>query len=93
MRVKLITFFCIFTLFSDGRNDSCIIELTCLVNSGEYHKYSDKILVLFPKNYNSSMLIGFISKYRLNIYSYDDFSELCKYCYTYIKRNLPQKFK
>ena len=84
--------FCIFIFFGNKKNDSVIVELASLINSSETRTES-KILILLPRLYHSSMLMGLISNKRLNSFRYDDCIDIFQYCFNYLKRNSIEKFK
>ncbi len=87
-----ISDFCVFVFFENEKNDSVIVELTSLIHSSAI-RVDEKILVILPRNYHSSMLTGLISNKKLNIFRYDDVFDIFPYCFSYLKRNSIERFK
>jgi len=83
----LKTDFNIFVFFSIA-NDSTIVELTSLVKSVHFSEKKSKTLVILPREYNASMLVGLIGQNRLNIFRYNNKNMIYQYCYSFIKRNI-----
>ncbi len=84
--------FCIFIFFENEKNDSVIVELASLIHSSAI-RTENKILILLPRHYHSSMLIGLISNKRLNSFRYDDYFDIFQYCFNYLKRSSIEKYK
>ena len=78
--------FNIFILF-DKENESTLVELTAFVKSPHFSDKKNKTLLILPKNYNVSMLIGLIGQNKLNIFRYNNDYMIYHYCYGFIKRN------
>lgn len=79
--------FNIFILFPE-KNDSVVTELTSLIHSNNFEEKSDKIIVYIPYDYNYTISMGIMSENRLNIYVYNDESEIYQHCLTFIYRNI-----
>lgn len=84
--------FCIFIFFENEKNDSVIVELASLIQSSAIRS-DNKVLVILPRYYFSSMLTGLITNKKLNIFRYDDFIDIFQFCFSYLKRNSKDKFK
>lgn len=74
-------------IFFPNENDSTLVELTSLVKSSRFSDKKNKTLVILPKNYNASMLIGLIGQNKINIFRYSNEYMIFQYCYVFIKRN------
>ena len=82
--------FNIFIFFGEPNkeNESTIIELSSLVNSEQFSKKINKTLLLFPSNFSSSMLEGFARSEKLNIFIYEDETQIFLKCFVFIKQNI-----
>ena len=82
--------FNIFIFFAEPNkeNESTIVELSGLVNSEQFSKKINKTLVLFPSNFSSSMLEGFVKTKKLNIFIYENEIQIVLKCFVFIKQNL-----
>ena len=85
-----ISDFCVFVFFENEKNDSVIVELASLIHLSAI-RADNKVLVIFPRNYHSSMLTGLIANKKLNIFKYDDFIDIFQFCFSYLKRNSKDK--
>ncbi len=80
--------FNIFIFFSEGKNESTIVELTVLVESDYLREKLLKILIFFPRHYSSTMLEGLISLKKLKVYYYETESEIHQISFRYLKRTI-----
>jgi len=87
--------FNIFIFFREPNreNESTIVELSSLVHSEQFSKKIDKTLVLFPSNFSSSMLEGFVTSNKLNIFIYEDEIYIFPKCFAFIKQNIVEYIK
>ena len=76
----------IFILF-ENNNDSVLIELATFLKSPKYSVKKDKCIVIFPNNYNISMLLGILEQQEVKIFRYCDRFEILEYCKRFILLN------
>jgi hypothetical protein len=69
-------------------NESTIIELSSLVNSEIFEEKTKRTLVFLPKGYNPTMVEGFISQKKLNIFEYENEYEIFQKTFVFIKQNI-----
>ncbi len=75
-----------------NENDSTLVELTSFVKSPHFSDKNNKTLLILPKEYNASMLIGLIGQNRLNVFRYSNEHMIYQYCYVFIKRKCQNEF-
>ncbi|MHA1673631.1 MAG: hypothetical protein ACTSYI_08375 [Promethearchaeota archaeon] len=79
--------FCLF-IFFENYNDSLKTELISFLKSQYDSKINKKYLIIKPYSLKiDSMLSGLMDQQEVNIFQYNDVSEIAKYCFKYIKFN------
>jgi len=73
----------IFILF-DSKNDSVIAELTTFVKSKSFNEKRDKSIILLPKNYNFTIVLGLLDQNEVRVYRYFEITEIFDYCKKFI---------
>ena len=76
----------IFILFEEN-NDSVLIEFATFLKSPKYSLKKDRCIVIFPNNYNISMLLGIIEQQEVKTFRYRDRFEILEYCKRFILLN------
>jgi len=68
-------------------NESTIIELSSLVNSEVFEEKTKRTLVFLPKGYNPTMVKGFISQKKLNIFEYENEHQIFQKTFVFVRQN------
>ncbi len=83
--------FCLF-IFFEKYNDSVKTELISFLKSLYASKINKKYLIIKPFSLEiDSMLSGLMDQQEVNIFQYNDVSEIAKYCFKYMKFNSLQE--
>ncbi|MHA1650141.1 MAG: hypothetical protein ACTSYB_08100 [Candidatus Helarchaeota archaeon] len=78
--------FNIFILFEES-NNSTITELGTFIHKNYFKEKKETTLVVLPRNYNISMVVGLLFHERIKIFRYDCDFDIYEYCTRFIIQN------
>ncbi len=75
-------------LFFDTKNESTQTELMSLIQDNYLKENSEKVLVFFPANLYATILEGFVSFNKLNVFRYQSEVEIYQKSINYLRQNI-----
>ena len=75
-------------IFFNNSNASTIAELGLFIQKDYFKAKKETTLVILPRNFNASMVVGLLSKEKINIFRYDYDFEIHYYCSRFIFQKL-----